>query len=205
MARSMLVSVGGFDDADIEVVERVVVNHSDKHLWSDDSYAEFGKDVDVLDCLLYPDSIDEYLLVKPLASVRHYLRRAQDVWRELGIPVPRAFLQLDEYKPGGWLTSRTVVPSGQIGALLSDEHFAASVTPFAIAKPAVGAAVVHSTVAGVRSVAALPRPQHGAEQWPFPSSGEIALVWPGLGKYQMLSHAQAVEQGIIAMEGEAVS
>lgn len=89
IAGDILDQVGPYSSAEKNIIDRIVINHSDKHVTSDDIYAEFGKDADVLDCFQYPDALDEYLLVKPLTRVKSYFRRAQDIWVDLGIPVPR--------------------------------------------------------------------------------------------------------------------
>ncbi len=102
LALAAMDAVGGFSTEEKVAVERLVYHHSDKHVWSDDPFAEFGKDVDVLDCFLYPGAFGFYLRHKPLPVFAHYLRRAIHVWEELGIPADPSFRILDDYGPG-WL------------------------------------------------------------------------------------------------------
>jgi hypothetical protein len=81
----------------------IIVNHSDKHLFSDDPYIEFGKDADVLDCFLYPNAVEYYLRHKPLSHMFHYLSRAKTIWSDLGISsFPNYLTLLDSYEPN-WL------------------------------------------------------------------------------------------------------
>lgn len=102
IARAMLEDVGGFSAAEMEAAERIVWHHSDKQLVSTDPFAEFGKDVDVLDAFLYPGAFDWYLGNKPLSVFRHYLERAASVWGELSIGADPRFGLLDDFD-AGWL------------------------------------------------------------------------------------------------------
>lgn len=102
LALELLRDIGGFSAAELEQVHTIVFNHSDKHIWSTDQLAEFGKDADVLDCFLYPGAFDYYLRHKSLASFAAYLKRAQRVWDELSIPADPRFAILDTFTPG-WL------------------------------------------------------------------------------------------------------
>jgi hypothetical protein len=110
IAVAMLEDVGGFAEDEIENAERIVRHHSDKHVWSDDPFAEFGKDVDVLDAFLYPGAFDWYLANKPLDVFQHYLARAARMWTELGVPFDARFHLLDDYG-GGWLDASCPVQS----------------------------------------------------------------------------------------------
>ena len=83
IARQYMEDAGGFKDAEICDAELLVVSHSDKHIWSDEPYAEFGKDVDVLDCFLYPGSFDYYLLHESRPVFLHYLTRGKAMWDDL--------------------------------------------------------------------------------------------------------------------------
>ena len=106
IARAYMEDVGEFSEAEIVNAERLVANHSDKHVWSGDPYEEFGKDVDVLDCFLYPGAFDYYLLHKPFAVFHHYLTRAKLMWRDLNLPPEQIHTLLDEYEPGAWMPHR---------------------------------------------------------------------------------------------------
>jgi HD domain len=103
IARDHMEQVGGFTEQEIAEAERLVENHSDKHVWSDDPYSEFGKDVDVLDCFLYPGAFDYYLLHKPFGVFVHYLERGKRMWSDLGLPPEPIHTLLDEYEPGAWM------------------------------------------------------------------------------------------------------
>jgi hypothetical protein len=119
IAREMVEAVGGFEESQILDLESIVYNHSDKHLNSDDPFAEFGKDIDVLDAFLYPGAFEWYLANKPLPVFRHYLTRARRVWAELEVPADSGFAVLDDYQPG-WLDRSLPLASdlrpGAVGA-----------------------------------------------------------------------------------------
>ena len=99
IARRVLSEIGGFTAAEEAQIEKIIYHHSDKHLWTDDPFEEFGKDVDVLDCFLYPNAFQYYLGNKRLDVFVHYLERAKRVWNELGIPHESEFSLLDNYGP----------------------------------------------------------------------------------------------------------
>jgi hypothetical protein len=103
IARDYMEQVGGFTEQEIVDAEILVKAHSDKHVWSDNPYSEFGKDVDVLDCFLYPGAFDYYLLHKPFSVFFHYLKRAKCMWRDLNLPAEPIHTLLDEYEPGAWM------------------------------------------------------------------------------------------------------
>lgn len=102
IALGVMDEIGGFSGEEKDMVERIVYFHSDKHEWTDDPFVEFGKDADVLDCFLYPGAFGFYLRHKPLGVFAHYLRRADLVWSELGLPKDPRFAILDGYEEG-WL------------------------------------------------------------------------------------------------------
>lgn len=94
-AVELLAQLDAFDETELDQVRRLVFHHSDKHVWSDDPFQEFGKDVDVLDCFLYEGAFDFYLANKTLTSFVGYLERAKRVWEELGLPADARFGLLD--------------------------------------------------------------------------------------------------------------
>jgi hypothetical protein len=108
LALEILRDIGGFSSSELEQVHTIVFHHSDKHIWSADPLAEFGKDADVLDCFLYPGAFDYYLRHKSLASFAAYLKRAQGVWAELSIPPDPRFAILDGFAPGWLQRDRTL-------------------------------------------------------------------------------------------------
>ena len=61
IAHELMVDSGFTGHEEKKVVTDIVVNHSDKHIWTSDPYAEFGKDIDVLDCFLYPNAVEFYI------------------------------------------------------------------------------------------------------------------------------------------------
>jgi hypothetical protein len=97
IALRIMDELGGFSTDERSMVERIVFHHSDKHLRSADPFVEFGKDADVLDCFLYPGAFGFYLRHKQLAVFSHYLDRAKDVWRQVGMPEEARFSILDTY------------------------------------------------------------------------------------------------------------
>ena len=99
LAMDILREIGGFTDKELDQIHRIIYNHSDKHIWTDDPFQEFGKDVDVLDCFLYEGAFDFYLGNKPLSVFTGYLERAKRVWKELGLPPDPRFSLLDDYGP----------------------------------------------------------------------------------------------------------
>lgn len=99
IAMRILSKVGDFSSEELDQISRIIHNHSDKHIWTDDPFQEFGKDVDVLDCFLYKDAFDFYLKNKPLPVFKEYLKRARMVWRELGLPPDPRFGLLEDYGP----------------------------------------------------------------------------------------------------------
>lgn len=119
IAADILERTGGFDAAEIATICRLIANHSDKHVYSDDPWIEFGKDVDILDCFLYPRAIDEYFLAKTLPSAKEYLHRAQQVWREFGLPDEPAHHLLDKYTPERWIVGASAVSIDKVDALFA--------------------------------------------------------------------------------------
>jgi HD superfamily phosphodiesterase len=117
IAKDMLESVGLSDAQMTENVLVMVTHHSAKEVYEDDLYAELGKDVDVLDCLLYPNAINEYLLTKPWGKVREYLHRAQKIWEELSLAVPGSFTILNDYVDGEWFQQPVVVSRAEADEL----------------------------------------------------------------------------------------
>jgi hypothetical protein len=108
----------GFSSRETDVIQRIVYNHSDKHIWSDDPYAEFGKDADILDIFLYPGPFAEYLLIKSVSVFKHYLDRASSVWSELGIPPDPRFRLLANYGPS-WFDAAISIPTSVATTFLS--------------------------------------------------------------------------------------
>lgn len=189
IASDLLESVGGFKSADRAAVNTIVVNHSDKHVFSDDPWAEFGKDVDVLDCFLYPHALDEYLLVKPLDRVKQYLSRAKRVWVELGVAPHAAFSLLDDYTENRWLSECKILSQREALQLVHSAASSPSLPPFALAM--VEGSIAISFVPGAQKpltdVILSGSDMHLVESSmpPFTES-KVAVVWPAIGRYQLL-------------------
>lgn len=108
IAIEILQQLGGFSEDELDQISRIIYNHSDKHIWTDDPFQEIGKDVDVLDCFLYEGAFDYYLGNKPLPVFREYLRRAKKVWEELDLPADARFNLLDDYGPSWFQVLQTL-------------------------------------------------------------------------------------------------
>ena len=61
IASEILDELGGFSESERKQIISIIYNHSDKDIWSDDPFEEFGKDADILDCFLYPNTFGYYL------------------------------------------------------------------------------------------------------------------------------------------------
>jgi hypothetical protein len=118
LADRITADIGGFTEQEAADIRSIVYHHSDKHVWSDDVFAEFGKDVDILDCFLYPGAFDYYLKHKPLAVFMHYLMRAKKMWAELGVPPDPRFSLLDGYGPS-WFDSVSEIDAVQAARIVS--------------------------------------------------------------------------------------
>jgi hypothetical protein len=99
IAVSILSEVGGFEPEEADQVFRTVYYHSDKDDWSDDPFKEFGKDADILDIFLYPGPYAEYLMIKSIPVLSHYLMRAKKIWAELRLPADPRYNLLENYSP----------------------------------------------------------------------------------------------------------
>lgn len=102
IAGRVLAEGGGFAEAEVDLILRMIGEHSDKDVYSADPYVEFCKDADLLDCFLYDRAADQYLATKPPALVREYFRRWRRVREELGLRRDPRFEVLDSYREG-WL------------------------------------------------------------------------------------------------------
>lgn len=199
IADELLDQTGNYQPTERDIIRRIVTNHSDKHIVSDDAYVEFGKDADVLDCMLYPDALDEYLLVKPLEKVKCYLARAQSIWAELGIPVPPAFKMLDDYRSDEWLVGTYSVSDNEarrlVKAVLCDDN----IHPFAVRKEPSGES--YRVYTPLASAEALPMAQLSDESEDSLlegiQAGEMALIWPGIKRHQILDEDSAKNRGIV--------
>ena len=91
IAKNILEEVGGFSEEEIEIITDAVAHHSEKEIYSDDSYVELVKDVDVFDCSLYKNAEGFYRIHKPPHIYDEYVKRIKKVREELGLPVENVF------------------------------------------------------------------------------------------------------------------
>lgn len=195
IAQALMSDVGGFSTADVDLVTQVVTNHSEKDVWTDSPYVEFGKDVDILDCFLYPGALDEYLMAKPLLKVSHYLRRAQLVWDELQLPWQPGFKLLDEFNESSWLSRRTTASIASAGAMV---HRSMNTTqpPFALQYATSDTLTVLSTSSFSEPELASPTTENEDRALPDFSSDELLVVWPALAKYEIIPMSIADSKAI---------
>ena len=118
LASTILDEIGGFFAEEKEQILTIIYNHSDKEIWSEDPLAEFGKDVDTLDCFLYPNAFGYYLKHKKLYVFYNYVLRAIRVWDELNIPRPKDFNIMDSYK-NPWMDCKFELPIDEAKKLLA--------------------------------------------------------------------------------------
>lgn len=119
IATRIMGEVGGFEPEEIDQVFRTVYYHSDKDDWSDDPFKEFGKDADILDIFLYPGPYAEYLMIKSLPVLSHYLLRAKRIWTELGLPEDPRYNLLENYNPAWFERLFSISPEAMEKVLAS--------------------------------------------------------------------------------------
>jgi hypothetical protein len=107
VAQGILDKLGLFSQDEKDKIIRIIYNHSDKEVFSNNKFEEFGKDVDILDSFLYPNAFGYYLKHKKLAVFMYYIQRAVAIWSEMGLDIPRDFSVLDNYDEQ-WL-NKTIV------------------------------------------------------------------------------------------------
>jgi hypothetical protein len=105
VAQSILDKIGLFSQDEKEMILKIVYYHSDKEIFSDDKYEEFGKDVDILDSFLYPNAFGYYLKHKKMSVFKCYIQRAIAIWHEVGLEIPCDFSVLDNYAEN-WLDAK---------------------------------------------------------------------------------------------------
>lgn len=85
LVKRILEESGDFNAEEIEFITEAVAHHSEKHIYSDNPYAELVKDADVFDCSLYENAKGFYLLHKPKEIYEEYVKRIKGVRKELGL------------------------------------------------------------------------------------------------------------------------
>jgi hypothetical protein len=211
IADRLLRDIGGFSRGERGIINQIVINHSDKHIIDSDAYIEFGKDVDVLDCLTYPNSLDEYFLTKPLPKVYSYLARAKLIWAELGLSPSPAFTSLDRLTSQGLLLQTAKVLYDEAVSLLNTASVTPATDPFALQRePAaedyrlftISEGKLYATAISMSAVS--PRNKRQVQQQLTQLHGaDILMVWPGLHRYEIMSEDDAHAKGrIIRASGE---
>lgn len=122
VAENILNGLGGFSPEEISQILLIVSNHSDKDVWSDNAFEEFGKDVDILDAFLYPNAFGYYLKHKKLSVFHNYVLRAKKIWNELNVPIPKDFSILENYSDR-WLNHELVLTEKETESFLQTACF----------------------------------------------------------------------------------
>lgn len=91
IAEKILIEIGGFSKEEIKIITDAVFHHSEKEIYSDDSYTELVKDVDVFDCSLYKGAEGFYKIHKPEPIFNEYVNRIKEAREELGLKVEEVF------------------------------------------------------------------------------------------------------------------
>jgi hypothetical protein len=213
IARRMIEGTGGFTDQQIKSAETIVYDHSDKHIVSADPFAEFGKDVDVLDSFLYPGAFDWYLANKPLDVFQHYLVRARSVWSDLGLAPDPGFALLDGYS-GNWLDAAvdidvddrvhpTALPADTPPFLITSERGIAEAwysTDSWRRLEGKGSRVRNPVVERLKEAArAILALSHIREP------GLATMVWPAIARYEIIPKSSSGVDRLAALAPSAVA
>jgi putative nucleotidyltransferase with HDIG domain len=90
IAKEILEKTKLFSDQEITTICKMIAEHSNKHLYSDNKLVELMKDADTLDCFLYDKNIyDE----KPPEKLKEYLKRFIALRQELNLPADDYFAE----------------------------------------------------------------------------------------------------------------
>jgi len=85
IAERILENTKKFSPKEIRLIAEAVFHHSDKHIYSKNSYVELAKDADTLDCFLYDNVEDYYIYNKPPQVAKEYFKRIIKLRKELGM------------------------------------------------------------------------------------------------------------------------
>lgn len=184
IAEMMLGDVGLSDPIAREKILLMVTHHSAKDVYEEDPYTELGKDVDTLDCFLYPMALSEYLLVKPWRQVREYLQRAQKIWSELLLPIPPEFRLLDDYLDQTWFQRPIPATGDEIAALELQCERGSLPFPMLIERES-GHNTVSTTPAGAPWLSSFLSSQSPPSVI-IGASGHRTVLWPHLRRSQSL-------------------
>jgi len=201
LASMIIDEIGGFSSEEKEQILTIIYNHSDKEIWSDNPLTEFGKDVDTLDCFLYPNAFGYYLKHKKLPVFYNYVLRAKKVWDELSIPQPRDFMILDNYNEH-WLNQRIELTPSEANTFvglvchLSSTEDSNIVPPTLIFKEADnGNMVVYANSDNYRTFEkdienlSIVINSEEAERLVALARQAYLLVWPAINAYEELTEA----------------
>jgi hypothetical protein len=192
IARTMLDEAGVKDAKTIDQVLAMVAHHSDKDVYGKDPYAELGKDVDVLDCLLYPKAISEYLMTKHWKKVREYLARAQRVWTELSLKPPDFFFILDDFTDEGWLSHSFCVDRDQLAHLQAACESKTLPCPVAVSSRSSRGFMVSTTDSGASWLSK----RSGDRNREQVSAEAVDILWPHLAMRQTIPASMASDMGL---------
>jgi len=182
IAEKIIDEIGGFSKEEKENILKIVYNHSDKHIWSDDLFEEFGKDVDILDCFLYPNGFGYYLKYKPLSIFNQYIIRAKRLWEDLNIPIEKSFTILDNYNEN-WFSFVDAVEEEELIEILNNED----VPSFCFCL-ADGRYKIFSNKKNWESVRANPTKQGDNSNLLeiAKKDGRMVLVWTAISSYEVV-------------------
>lgn len=85
IAKGIMKKIGGFSAKEIKIISDAVAHHSEKDIYTENSYIELIKDADVFTCSLYKNAEDEYRLSKSDSLFQEYSNRVKKVRKELGL------------------------------------------------------------------------------------------------------------------------
>lgn len=83
IAKDLLENSGQFSSDEIKQIEEAIAEHSNKHVYSNNSLVELIKDADTLDCFFYGDKVYDY---KKEEQLVHYYKRIVLIRKELCLP-----------------------------------------------------------------------------------------------------------------------
>jgi len=201
IADGLLVDHGIKCDSKRIEIAQIVGNHSDKHIYSSDPLIEFGKDVDVLDCFLYPNAIEYYLLNKSVQSTFHYMNRAKNMWNKLNIVCPREFESLDHFK-SGWIGTKTL--DYALGKKLVSALIKSANLPFFACRKAGSKLEIFFPTMRYNAVSSIIQDMSSVQKMSSSSRSvseivaaierlEVVVIWATIGVYEFLDSSQSAK------------
>jgi len=86
LVRKILSETKEFTQEEIDTITEAIAHHSEKEIYTDNSYVELVKDADVFECSLYQGAEGFYKLHKSVSVFKEYVNRIKKVREELGLP-----------------------------------------------------------------------------------------------------------------------